>query len=498
MAYLKDDPKTDPQDEVQANVIAPGEVVSEEPLLSPGGTEIQSSGAAIAPQQASPQAPLRPSKAGGSRSGFTDVKQYIDKNKPQAQKIAQKAESGITSKAAEIGKQTQARKSALQNVLDRNTAQVGEDVKQAKALVQQQQPLDTAQQQTIKQALGGQFDLEKAPELNLAQQELAAKRLGQSDVSVPTVLQETFARPDRQYTVGQQRLDELLLGGTGAGAQLQTAAQEASKQALSGIAGARQQALAGMAGQKAAREAAGQDIRSTITGEQAAVNQTIQDQIAAAIAARQPLATQAQETQRGATERLAQIQDLYNRDFGNDNSREYYTSLGLSRRGDWRDAWEGKTGADSEDLRITDQEMAALGVDPRYMKNVEDAKYLRTKRDTTRDLLGALSKADYDSVGNYLSQEGLDLGAIGRGEDLTRASVSTPEQAARLNALLGLTGTTEGMILPEDQQQAVSDQALQDFINKYSGLNVKQRGPAANVAEDSEEVAGGQTRLRLY
>ncbi len=506
MAYIKDDPKNEQQDEVQANVIGPegapeSQITPSEPSGQPSPGTMSSAG------QTAPQGAVRPS-SGGSSGRFTDVKSYVEKNRPQAQKIAQKAEKGITSKAAEIGKQAQARKSALQNVLDQNQAQIERDKQAALQQIQDVQVVQPQQmsglqatqaqsgqrtagpvtsggqvqdpqvtqatpeqQASFQDTMKGEFELQAAPELNLAQQELAARRLGQKDVTIPSMLTETFARPGRQYTSGQQRLDQLLLGGTGTGSQLETAAREASEQALGGISDIRRQALADMAAQDLAAKQAGTDVTTALEAARSGILDPVEAKLAEEQAARASLVPQFGALDQEYADRLNQLRDLYaasgDRYSGTRQTKALAQALG--ERGSIYNYTGGATG-EYAGAQLSDQDLRRLGIDPNYYKeNVAGLK--GTTSDTpylnfVRDLQSKIQGADPAAVEKALLAEGLTPEQLTQAGDLSLANLASQEDIARYNALQRLAGS-EDIIAPETREDYVSAEELQEILNRF-------------------------------
>ncbi len=246
MTYLRDDQDKE-EGQVQSNVLGGQQAPLEQETPQQEG--------AIQPQQASTMGTsggTRPTAAGTSGQ-FTDVKKYVEKNKPQAAKMTEAASKNITDQSSQIAKNTAARKSALGSVIDANKAQIASDQQSAMQYIDQagtSQAAPTAEQtQSFQDIYSGQKKYTPIEAQNTSAQEAEARRMGNMDTSVDATLQRTFGDQGRQYTSGQQGLDSMLMSGTGASGQLRDLASAESKARLAGIQNYKNDVSAGIAAQ---------------------------------------------------------------------------------------------------------------------------------------------------------------------------------------------------------------------------------------------------------
>lgn len=498
MAYLKDDPKKDQQDEVQANVLGDdgaqaassgGSIQSSGQSQSSGGTSVTSAG------QTAPQGAIR-AGTGGRSGQFTDVKQYVDKNRPQGARIAEAAGKGVTSQAADIGKQITARKSALQDVLDQNAAQVQRDSAFATQQIQQAAatpapvvmgPSDdqvqaetaatqaAADQQRFSDIMGQGTQLQATPELNLASQEIAARRLGQQEFNTQNLLQDAFAKPGRQYTAGQQRLDELLLGGTGFGSQLQQTARDASKTALGDIASLRRQAIADTAQQGIDQGQLSTDVMAQLNAARSGIVDPIQADIDAQKEGRSSLVDNLLGVQSDRDAELNKVQDFYKRlaSMSNDNSMvggyrssALVNALQNSLRSGYKYSDTGDALRSGLSAAGFGEYSSGSGLNSiRDLFGQQKLQDLGLEGAADRGAYGRIKDAKTD-ISQDISDLGIDTAMLRSGDDLTLANLASNEQIARYNALQGLAGD-EQIIAPETKGSYASNEQLQELINKY-------------------------------
>ena len=199
--------------------------------------------------QAASQGAAQNKKSGSASSGmFTNVQKYVERNRPQAQKIAKAVTQDFSKQAGQIAQQVnkqkedqQAKLAANQQMLDAQREEAenivsgvmgtGQQAQQPEGAATTQQPTDvptpTPEEQQAKfqadvdrfQALSkGPVGVQQVGDLNLAQQNLKAQalsRLAQGanrEGARRQMMQKTFG--DRQYTRGQSALDDLILGGS--------------------------------------------------------------------------------------------------------------------------------------------------------------------------------------------------------------------------------------------------------------------------------------------
>lgn len=282
-------------------------------------------------QQAPQSAGRRPSEGGKGSSGqFTNIRKYMEANKPQATKMAGAAGAQTQKQSQAIGQQVQQQKQQLQQQIQQNQSKLG----QAQDFAQQQ--LQAAQSgQELKQEdvsrfrnlATGKEAFNDVQEMNLAKQQVAARRLQQQAAGAGTeqgrrdLLKQAFGRGGRQYTRGQQGLDDLIVSGSAdARKQLVDQTRGAAEAAQAGIKQAQQQQLRDIAG----LEQQGQQFRTGLeeqtTGAQQGIVTEADAALEAAKDARQEQLAQLEASQGGLSERIANLRSKL--DLGDKANRE--------------------------------------------------------------------------------------------------------------------------------------------------------------------------------
>lgn len=472
MAFLANDPNREIDEKnVSMNVVNPTDQgqakdTSSEAQNQPqtgataGSSTIQASDTQGS-QQAPQSAGRRPSEGGKGSSGqFTNIRKYIEANKPQATKMAGAAGAQTQKQSQAIGQQVQQQKQQLQQQIQQNQAKLG----QAKKFSDQQlwlaggmQPdssgnvpkttqgdsglaaakLDreayAQNQNRIKEyeqaALGdkysdymseynvlygrnpdgsprmtnhrfispseqekinqereanlqalrneyfgegqygklkqediarfrnlatGQEAFNDVQQMNLAKQQVAARRLQQQAGAAGTeqgrrdLLKQAFGRGGRQYTRGQQGLDDIIVSGSAeARKQLVDQTRGAAEAAQSGIKQAQQQQLRDIAG----LEQQGQQFRTGLeeqtTGAQQGIVTEADAALKAAKAAREEQLAQLEAAQGGLQGRVDALRAKL--DMGNKANRErLMRDLQFFKEGDF----------DTEDSQFMRNQMA--------------------------------------------------------------------------------------------------------------------------------------------
>lgn len=226
------------------------------------------------------KAPTTPSRSGM----FTNIKSYLEKNKPVVQQMGQQAGRQFASTAEKVRQEAASRAKTYKDVLGETEKEVESQIGAGKKAVdvaagkqpsiseiiqeegieidprnywkrpmtqqtESTQPVEEAEQPTLAQyAQRAQETAQQAQELNLQEQAKKAARLQQqasgivSDAGRQDLLRDVFGRRSRQYSTGAQALDQLLLSQSPQAAQqLQETVQRSSK-GLEGISREQQEA----------------------------------------------------------------------------------------------------------------------------------------------------------------------------------------------------------------------------------------------------------------
>jgi len=245
--------------------------------------------------QAASQGAAQNKKSGSASSGmFTNVQKYVERNRPQAQKMAKAVTQDFSKQAGEIAQQAKEKREQQRAQLDTNIGTMQTQYAQGADIIgsimeggytpqtssvftpQQQTEVDPMEDMRQQFEAGGGGDeaawqqyqdkklkemlkgpqIERLGELNLSQQNLRAQALANlaqgSDREQfrKGLMRQTFG--DRGYTRGQSALDDLILGGS-------KAAREQIIGGTKGAADTLTKALAGV--QEASRKQVGeQDI----------------------------------------------------------------------------------------------------------------------------------------------------------------------------------------------------------------------------------------------
>ena len=194
----------------------------------------------------------QPQQQKSASSGmFTNIQKYVQKNKPQAQKMSQAVTQNVGSQASEIAQQAEKKQQQMEQSLQANqaamdkqkeeaagivgnvmgadydpttgqfTAQPAQQPEQAPVTPDQGQPAPTSEEQQARfqELMQGPTGISQVGNLNLGQQQQKARALEQMAGTAGTeqgrrgLLQDTFRKGGDAYTSGMSGLDQLIVSG---------------------------------------------------------------------------------------------------------------------------------------------------------------------------------------------------------------------------------------------------------------------------------------------
>jgi hypothetical protein len=220
----------DPNKNTEETQVAGAAPLSNEASMAPTAPEQADMSGSTAPMTSGGSTPATTNKKAPKASSgtFTNIQKYVDKNKPQAQKMAESSLEGIRKTQENVKKQQQ---SALQDFT--TTAQASglqnteQQVGKLKDYTSQQAGLTTAEtpaqmtdrqfQDIINAKYSGPRNLTETGNIyqqSLEQADKAGRvgELAQSAQGREQLLREQNTRGGKQYTQGASQLDNLLLG----------------------------------------------------------------------------------------------------------------------------------------------------------------------------------------------------------------------------------------------------------------------------------------------
>ncbi len=358
--------------------------------------------AAPAPSTGASAAPAKP-KTG---TGFTNIGRIVNAN--QGNKLGSTISGNIQNQASQVKQGIQGAQSQFQQQSQANRLDSAENQQKVQSVLQDPTKATDQDVQAFSQYRSGQYGgpttLPNADQLR-AQAE-AAKSMGQATGSMggrQALLQRYAGTP--QYNAGQQRLDSVLLGQTGANDLRQ------ARRATTGLTGALQsgeQAAAAQAQELQGRaQAFGQDVNAQLESKYNPMSSDLDAKVKAA-----------QDAE------VARQQSL----------NEFRATLGKQGGQTFLD--QSEVNADQAAL----DDALAKGFIPKEQYDQLSAVNQKTNYDffdpSSRGRL-VYSDGQYQSIRNLLNQ---NLQDIGPSADASRAAVASDVELANLNALQRLRG----------------------------------------------------------
>ena len=498
MAIVQQDPRLQQNEEeqVQTGAITGTQGAPRQELgtptqeLAPQAPQPPAQGAQAqpSPQQAQqpPQVTQRRSEA--PRSGMaTNVQQYVEKNVPQAQRIAGAATQDIRQQTGQIAQQAEQRQKEFQQQIQQQQQKLEEAQQFAQQQIQNilQQPIQEGQEitptqeeaQRFQQLTRGELGVQAPDQLSLAAEHQRLQALQQLAGGVRTeagrraALQGVFGERG-PYTAGQASLDELILAGSPEGRQ---ALIEQSQQAYTGT----EQQL--RTAEQQAREAA-QAQRELITGLPAEIQALqqealggitgdVESRLATQQKLREELAPQLGAAAAEREQRLNFLKSVYDPTLPAERADFYIMSmLETGRPNYWTESWlkhmlgvgtsKRDIGEFIEQARLTPRDLELLGFQagdsPRYGKIAQ-----------------AVDELSPTAFSQELAERGYTLDQILDGRDISAATVASPEQISRANALAALAGQAP-IYAPEQVGEYLSVEDINNLLEQYSVSQVSQ------------------------
>lgn len=471
MAYDANPLKEDSQ-QISPNVLSPQAQNQQSQTVEDEQPEMGAGSATITPGQggSTPSQPSQKQSKDRPKSGMaTNLRQYIQANRPQTQRISQAAAGNIGAQAESIGAQVQKQKQAQQQQIQQNINRRNEAQTFAQGLINQAGQsgnVDATDVQRFRQLATGKETFDDVDELDLTRQDIDAKRLQQTAQNAATargqadILRDTFSRQGRQYTRGQSGLDRLLLAGDEqARQQIQQQAQTGAQQTAQDIANARRVALERLGNLQSENQAFAEQLQSDVTQDKQEITGQLESELQRRQAQRQQRIQQMQAEADRVRDYVQSIANLSDEEINNRIMRGFGVDENrIAIDGSGRD-FDAVMKREFGDV-FNPLALEALGYDPRDFGTF-DAGY-GTGRvnlwsgggrktiffDDVRDLLQEIASKGraFDSeaaLQRAFSDTGVNLDQFRKGSDLNVANVATEDQRRRYDALRKLAGVSD-------------------------------------------------------
>lgn len=279
------DPMLQQQQQQENAQLAPQTTSGQSATIGSGSGQQGSQAQSQASQGAS-QAPQQR----GSGMKFSNIRKYIDANKPATQRMAGAATQTVQNQASNIGQQVQQQQQQTQQQIAQAQQQRGQAQDFAQGKIQEALQLEAGQE------FGNPEDLGRFQALTSGQEQFAnnlqyddaaqierAQQLGQladsqrSAAGRGELLRQTFGTMGQQYGRGMRDLDNRLLGGTRPALKsLVEGTGEAATGIQDNIAQTREQMLANITGEQTADEALRTSLQDQLTGGQSGIMSDVQ------------------------------------------------------------------------------------------------------------------------------------------------------------------------------------------------------------------------------
>jgi hypothetical protein len=267
MAYIKDEDQE--QAQTGMNVISPAPETGTTPVPVPQQGTTTAPTTTAAPTKA-PASATKPKKTAGSGM-FTNIRRYIEANKPATQKMTQNVIGKVEQEAGQVGQALEQKQQAYQQQLRQNqqnlqqAQQFGTEMLQragqsitpeAGQIAEPTQYFTPSEEQSqrFQQIASGEQRFADMADLNIQKQLLAARRLAQQTDAAKTaagraeLLRKTYGQGPQEYSRGMGMLDQIILSSPEAKQQLIGRVGEIGRTGLSSAEQARATAAQELAG----------------------------------------------------------------------------------------------------------------------------------------------------------------------------------------------------------------------------------------------------------
>lgn len=543
MAYDASNNQQDQEQVASSTPLSSGQ----QPAAQPQGQDSQASQAAPS-QPSTVQAGMSSTQAGAAQqpqqsnkpasSGmFTNIQKYVQKNKPQAQKMAGAVTENVGSQASEIADQAKQKQDQMNQSLQANQQSMETQKKEAEGMIQNimqpqaqqpmqqpavngieqaqqpetpvqaQQPSMEEQQARYQELMQGPQGLTDVGNLNLAEQSQKARALQQmagqagTEMGRRNLLQDTFKKQG-EYTQGMGGLDQLITSGDAQAREaLTTGVQEQANNLNNQLQEVGSETNKAKMAQEMAMKNFGQDISKLSTDAQ----QSIMDQVNTEVTNQQSLLQQELGDMQFAASKQFQDSLKY------DTEKDFYDALS---------AQFSPSGSKGGQRDLQDQLSIQAMLDPNMDLKAELQKrglYFNRDAETqgiedTRDLSNTLSLGyggtGQDRINNMF--EGLlsDASSYGIDPNTYRQKLQDLAQSQRRSDVYGVHGHTKGSksgFLTYDadkfkglvgdlysQMADVKNNALQKQLQNKYGLD--EQGAQDFMSGSSIDAAGVATQ----
>jgi hypothetical protein len=464
-----------------------------------------------AAQSQQPQQSNKPASSGM----FTNIKSYVEKNQPAAQKMAGAVSQNVGDQASQIREQADKKAQQQKDAIAANNKTIEQEAAWASTNINnviggqpQTPPATQNQPQTEVSDPAPEVDVPPAPvvpefseedmtrmqaltrgelqgitqvgDLNLAQQQAKIQALQSMAQGANTeqgrinILKNTFGnRGDTQYTRGLSGLDQLIVSGDQAAREQMVQGTQGQVQELSqDVQGIQQDVNDQRMAQEQALRGFGSDIQEQINKGLTGIDTDLQTKINQEIAARKNLLPQYQEDLEAMQTTYGSMAQEMNNvlNSGNLTSGVDVSKLNLSPQ-----ALE-KIGLTQEQINSLSSRIPTTYIrgrqlypgGPREKIKVLDTAKIGQRKQILEKLSGGLnSLSSSDPFSASLTEKGFSMDKLLAGEDLTKSNLATQEQVDRFNMLKKFMGQSNFMdkgnyATSEDINAALS--GLQNYI----------------------------------
>lgn len=289
-------------------------------------------------QSQASQAPSRSNQRRGSGMRFSNIRKYVQANKPATQRMASRATQTVQNKAQNIGKQVAQREQQTRNQIAK--AQKARELGQSFAEGQIEQAMDLEAGQKLSDqdavsrfrqiATGKETYADQIGPFDIAKQQRGSEQLGQLAGSQRTaagrgeLLRQTFGTMGQQYGRGMRDLDNKLLGGTRPALKnLIKGTTEAAKGLQDNIGKTREAVTGDISAEQTADETMRKALMDQLTGKRSGIMSDIETETKR-INRQRDLLNKALKGQLEDSDKISQAEELFRQEFGEEESFDQY------------------------------------------------------------------------------------------------------------------------------------------------------------------------------